>query len=62
MGFRRVYNRGGEGAWELITVLKSVLKTSYMEVLIKILFFFSVSKRRKNVEFISILAKGELIS
>ena len=42
---------GGEGggAWELITVLKRVLKTSYMEVLIKILFEFDRFFQFQNV-------------
>ena len=49
MGFRRVYKQGRGGAWELITVLKSVLKTSYMEVLIKILFEFDRFFQFQNV-------------
>ena len=51
MGFRRVYKWGwgGVGAWELITVLKRVLKTSYMELLIKILFEFDRFFQFQNV-------------
>ena len=50
MGFRRVYKQeGGGGAWELITVLKSFLKTSYMDVLIKILFEFDRFFQFQNV-------------
>ena len=51
MGFRTVYKqgRGGGGAGELIPVLKSVLKTSYMEVLIKILFEFDRFFQFQNV-------------